>query len=86
MIWKVGHTKQCNNFSELETQDDGRVRPKYVVRRKGDINKLGCGQKYIVWNKWYSNAIELLNTNLFPDQISQLYLKYFISYRIEIER
>jgi hypothetical protein len=26
---------QCNSFGELETPDDGRIRPKHVVRTKG---------------------------------------------------
>jgi hypothetical protein len=40
-----------NNFSKLETSDDGRVRPKHVVRRKRDNNKMHCRRKYIVRNK-----------------------------------
>jgi hypothetical protein len=37
VIWEVGHTIQCSNFSELETPDDGRVRPQHVVRRKRTV-------------------------------------------------
>jgi hypothetical protein len=66
VIREIGHIIQCNNLSELETPDDGRVRPKDVVRRKGDNNKLHCRRKYIVWNKLYSyiTAIGCLNTTL----------------------
>jgi hypothetical protein len=39
---------QCNNFSQLETPDVGRVQPKHVVRRKEDSNKLHCRRKYTV--------------------------------------
>jgi hypothetical protein len=37
VIREVGHTIQCNNFSELETTDDGRVRPNHVGKGKGKI-------------------------------------------------
>jgi hypothetical protein len=56
-----GHTTQCNNFSKLETPDDGHVQPKHVVRRKRNNKKLHCRWKYIVWNKWYINATGYLN-------------------------
>lgn len=39
MIYEVEHTTQCNNFSELATPDDGRARPKHVMRRPGDNKK-----------------------------------------------
>jgi hypothetical protein len=37
-------------FRELETPDDGRVRPKHVVRRRRGSNKLHCRRKYIKYN------------------------------------
>jgi hypothetical protein len=43
MLWEAGHTIQCNNFSELETPDDGGVRPKNVGRKK----YLECRRKCI---------------------------------------
>jgi hypothetical protein len=46
MIWEVGHTIECNNVSELQTPDNGRVRPKHVGRREADNNKLDSRQKY----------------------------------------
>lgn len=42
------HIIQCNDFSEIETAEEGRVRPKQIVRRKGDSSKLQCIPKYIV--------------------------------------
>jgi hypothetical protein len=32
--WEV---LECNSFSELVTRDDGDIRPKHVMRRKGTI-------------------------------------------------
>jgi hypothetical protein len=61
MIWEVGHTIDCNNFSEFQWPEDGRVRPKCTGRRKGNNNKLHCARKYIVWNKLYMNATGCLN-------------------------
>jgi hypothetical protein len=40
VILEAGHTIQCNNFSKLETSDDGRVQSKDVARRKG--TKISC--------------------------------------------
>jgi hypothetical protein len=78
VIWVVGHSIQCNNFSDLETPDDGRVRPKHVVRRKGGNNKLHCRRKYTVWNKWYINATGCLNTILW-NILSQVHIFSHVS-------
>jgi hypothetical protein len=69
MICKVGHTIECNNFTELDTTDECRVQPKHVVRRKGDNNKLHYRRKYIVRNKWYINAIG------YPEPVLLLFLQ-----------
>jgi hypothetical protein len=35
---KSGHFIQWNSFGIAETPEDGRLRPKHVVKRRGDRN------------------------------------------------
>jgi hypothetical protein len=37
VIREVGLTIECNSFSKLQITNDGRVRPKHIVTRRGTI-------------------------------------------------
>jgi hypothetical protein len=36
VMWKSGHSIQWNSFGIAETPDDGRLRPKHVVKGRSD--------------------------------------------------